>query len=75
MPLDPLQSLVDQAAEGELEARLRQLLERQREVIEELRFGLGDCVAQTADSVAAQLGLARELIRQIELHALSRLAA
>jgi DNA-directed RNA polymerase sigma subunit (sigma70/sigma32) len=67
MPLDPLQLLVDEAAGGELEARLRQLPERQREVIEELRLGLGDCVAQTADAVAAQLGLARERIRQIEL--------
>jgi RNA polymerase primary sigma factor len=72
--VDPLQSLVEDTTEDELEARLRQLSERQRRVIE-LRFGLGGSVALTADAVAAELGLARERVRQIELHALRRLGA
>jgi RNA polymerase primary sigma factor len=71
---DPLQSLCDEASGSELEARLRLLPERSRRVIE-LRFGVGDGVARTADAVAAELGIARERVRQIELHALRRLGA
>ena len=71
--VDPLQSLVDEASEGELETHLRTLPERSRQVLE-LRFGLRDSVAHTADEVAARLGLARERVRQIELHALRRLS-
>jgi RNA polymerase primary sigma factor len=41
----------------------------------ELRFGLRDGVPRTADSVADELGVARERVRQIELHTLRRLAA
>ena len=72
--VDPLASLVEEATGGELEARLRKLPERSRRVLE-LRFGMGDEGAQTADAVASELGLARERVRQIELHALRRLAA
>ena len=71
---DPLQSLVEDADEHELAARLRTLPERMRQVIE-LRFGLGEGTPLTADAVAAELGLARERVRQIELNALRRLAA
>jgi len=71
---DPLQSLCDEASGSELEARLRLLPERSRRVIE-LRFGVGDEVPRTADAVAAELGVARERVRQIELHALRRLGA
>jgi RNA polymerase primary sigma factor len=71
---DPLQSLVDEATEGDVEARLRRLPERSRRVLE-LRFGLDDTESHTADEVAAELGLARERVRQIELHALRKLAA
>jgi RNA polymerase primary sigma factor len=71
---DPLASLVDEASEAELEAHLQTLPERSRRVLA-LRFGLGGSVAHTADEVAAQLGVARERVRQIELHALRRLAA
>jgi RNA polymerase primary sigma factor len=70
---DPLQSLVDEAADDELEQRLRILPARSRLVLE-LRFGLRGSVAHTADQVAAELGVARERVRQIELHALRRLA-
>jgi RNA polymerase primary sigma factor len=71
---DPLQSLVEDAEERDLAARLRALPERPRQVIE-LRFGLRDGVPQTADAVAAELGLARERVRQIELDALRKLGA
>lgn len=71
---DPLESLVGEASESELEARLRTLPPRSRQVLS-LRFGLGDGVAHTAEEVAKQLGLARERVRQIELHALRRLGA
>jgi len=71
---DPFESLVEDADESELAARLRTLPERPRQVIE-LRFGLRDGVAHTADAVAAELGVARERVRQIELHALRKLGA
>jgi RNA polymerase primary sigma factor len=71
---DPLESLVDEAAGVELEARLQTLPERTRRVLE-LRFGLRESAAHTADEVAAELGIARERVRQIELHALRKLAA
>jgi RNA polymerase primary sigma factor len=71
---DPLQGLVEEANESELERRLSTLPERSRRVIE-LRFGVGGGVARTADAVAAELGVARERVRQIELNALRRLGA
>jgi len=69
---DPLESLVEESQEHEFAARLAELPERGRKVIE-LRFGLRDGVVQTADKVAAELGVTRERVRQIELHALRRL--
>jgi RNA polymerase primary sigma factor len=71
---DPVQCLLDEVSAGELETHLCTLPERSRRVLE-LRFGLRDSVAHTAEEVAAKLGLARERIRQIELNALRRLAA
>jgi RNA polymerase primary sigma factor len=71
---DPLQSLVDEASEGELASHLRTLPERSRYVLA-LRFGLAGGETHTADEVAARLGVARERVRQIELHALRKLAA
>ena len=59
---------------GALQEKLRSLTERGREVIE-LRYGLRDGVARTADAVAAELGVTRERARQIELHALRKLSA
>lgn len=41
----------------------------------ELRYGLEDGVAHTADAVADELGVARERVRQIELNTLRKLAA
>jgi RNA polymerase primary sigma factor len=71
---DPLQSLVDETPAFDLASSLGRLPERGRTVIE-LRFGLRDGVARTADSVADELGVARERVRQIELQSLRRLAA
>jgi RNA polymerase primary sigma factor len=71
---DPLEALVDETPALDLEATLGRLPERNRTVIE-LRFGLRDGVARTADSVARELGVARERVRQIELATLRRLAA
>lgn len=71
---DPVTSLVEEPREQEVKARLATLTERGRKVIE-LRFGLQDGVARTADAVAAELGVTRERVRQIELHALGKLAA
>jgi RNA polymerase primary sigma factor len=69
---DPLEPFLEEARGLELAARLDELPERGRRVVE-LRFGLNDGVAQTADSVAADLGVTRERVRQLELHALRRL--
>jgi RNA polymerase sigma factor (sigma-70 family) len=69
---DPLAKFDEQAREAELEAKLSRLPERGRRVIE-LRFGLRGGAAQTADAVAAELGVTRERVRQIELHALRSL--
>jgi RNA polymerase primary sigma factor len=71
---DPVQALVEEAPGHDLRERLARLSERGRKVIE-LRFGLQDGVTHTADAVAAQLGVTRERVRQIELHALGKLAA
>jgi RNA polymerase primary sigma factor len=71
---DPLQSLVDEEPVIDLEAELSRLPERTRRVIE-LRYGLNDGVSRTADAVAAELGVARERVRQIELSTLRKLGA
>src|SRR5262245_14343353 len=71
---DPLQTLCDEVPVIDLEENLSRLPARSRRVIE-LRFGLADGVARTADSVADELGVARERVRQIELHSLRKLAA
>jgi RNA polymerase nonessential primary-like sigma factor len=85
---DPLlsmgDSIPDEASPGpesqlqasELEALVRewlaQLSEKQRTVIE-CRFGLNGKELQTLQQFAAQLGVTRERVRQIQLEALSRL--
>ncbi len=71
---DPLESFADEDRERDLEQTLKSLPERGRQVIE-LRFGLRDGIARTADAVAAELGVTRERARQIELHALRKLGA
>jgi RNA polymerase sigma factor (sigma-70 family) len=70
---DPLQVLLDADSDFEIDDRLRQLPARSRRVIE-LRYGLQGGAARTAESVAQELGLARERVRQIELQTLRALA-
>jgi DNA-directed RNA polymerase sigma subunit (sigma70/sigma32) len=48
--------------------------DRSRRVIG-LRYGLRDGVARSSDAVASELGVARERVRQIELHTLRKLGA
>jgi RNA polymerase sigma factor (sigma-70 family) len=71
---DPLESVIDHEPTAQVEAYLRRLSERSRQVIE-LRYGLRDGFPRTADSVAAELGVARERVRTIELHSLRQLGA
>jgi RNA polymerase primary sigma factor len=71
---DPLQMLVDEASASDLSEQLRRLPARSRQVIE-LRYGLRDGAGRTAASIADELGLARERVRQIELQTLRALAA
>jgi RNA polymerase primary sigma factor len=70
---DPGEAVAEEAPEHQLQERLAVLSDRGRKVIE-LRFGLNGGVAHTADAVAAELGVTRERVRQIELHALGKLA-
>jgi RNA polymerase primary sigma factor len=72
--VDPAATLFDEPRAEELRRHLAALPERGRRVIE-LRFGLVDGVTRTADEIAEQLGVTRERVRQIELQALSRVAA
>jgi RNA polymerase primary sigma factor len=70
---DPVDAVFAEPREQELQLRLAALPERGRKVIE-LRFGLADGVAHTADAVASRLGVTRERVRQIELHAIAKLS-
>jgi RNA polymerase primary sigma factor len=71
---DPLESMLERASGIDVNAQLRLLPDRARQVIE-LRYGLRDGLPRTADAVAAELGVARERVRTIELHSLRKLAA
>ncbi len=51
---------------------LAQLSERQRSVIER-RYGLNGADVATLDTIAGDLGLTRERVRQIQMEALERL--
>ncbi|MCC6625904.1 MAG: sigma-70 family RNA polymerase sigma factor [Chloroflexi bacterium] len=67
---------VEVAAQGQLRgqvaALLAELSERERAVLE-LRFGLRDGQERTLDRVAAEFGVTRERVRQIEVKALRKL--
>jgi len=70
--LDP-ESLLQSSEVGSLlEAWLGQLSERQRQIIER-RYGLNGCDVATLDSIAGDMGLTRERVRQIQLEGLDRL--
>lgn len=69
---DPVDLLSDQAMIQDLEDALRFLNEKQREVLCR-RFGLGGYERQTLDEVGQAVGLTRERVRQIQIHALRAL--
>jgi RNA polymerase primary sigma factor len=56
-----------------LSAALRALTEREQQVIV-LRYGLGGSEPMTLEEIGRRLDLTRERVRQVELHALNRLA-
>ena len=55
-----------------MKAELDGLPERDREILE-MRFGITDSQPRTLDEVAAQFGVTRERIRQIEQKTLARM--
>jgi RNA polymerase primary sigma factor len=57
---------------GQLDALLAELGERERRVLD-LRFGLTDGQERTLDRVAAEFGVTRERVRQIEARAIRKL--
>ena len=65
-------SAVDEAAGRRIGAWIGQLPARQRLVLER-RYGLNDHGTQTLAEIAAELGLTRERVRQIQSEALKRL--
>jgi RNA polymerase nonessential primary-like sigma factor len=69
---DPLALLADVAAANKMDHWLAQLPPRQREVIER-RYGVHEHAVQTLAEIAADLGITRERVRQIQLEALARL--
>lgn len=73
---DQLESPDTQIHEAEVEALVREwigmLTDKQRLVIRN-RYGLDDCEVRTLEELAAELGLTRERVRQIQLEALGQL--
>jgi RNA polymerase primary sigma factor len=57
---------------GQIDSLLAELGERERRVLE-LRFGLSDGQERTLDRVAAEFGVTRERVRQIEARAIRKL--
>jgi len=57
-----------------IESCLRRLPERQQLVLQK-RYGLDDHATQSLAEIAAELGLTRERVRQIQSEALARLRA
>ncbi len=69
---DPAALLQTAELGGLVDDWLAQLTERQREVIQR-RYGLTGAEIETLDIIAADLGLTRERVRQIQLEGLERL--
>ena len=69
---DPAALLQTVELGGLVEAWLAQLGDRQREVIRR-RYGLQGVEVETLDTIASDLGLTRERVRQIQLEGLERL--
>jgi RNA polymerase nonessential primary-like sigma factor len=69
---DPTERIHDEDVQHNLEAWLRKLNDKQREVVER-RFGLHGHEHSTLERVAQELGVTRERVRQIQMDALRRL--
>jgi RNA polymerase nonessential primary-like sigma factor len=71
---DAAPSVVEDVSSNRIAAWIARLPERQRWVLER-RYGLNDQGVQTLAEIAAELGLTRERVRQIQGEALKRLRA
>lgn len=69
---DPETLLQSSEVDGLLDGWLAQLSERQRLIIER-RYGLNGADVATLDTLAGELGLTRERVRQIQMEGLDRL--
>ncbi len=69
---DPADRIQDTDIQTNLEHWLSKLNDKQREVVER-RFGLHGYEYSTLESVAQELGVTRERVRQIQMDALRRL--
>ena len=69
---NPLSIVDDQKVERCLEDWLKDLPDRQREILAR-RFGLSGYEASTLEAVGEEVGLTRERVRQIQIDALARL--
>jgi RNA polymerase nonessential primary-like sigma factor len=70
--IDPADILATEYLHSNLTASLDQLNEKQRDVLCR-RFGLQGYERQTLEEVGKELGLTRERVRQIQMHALKSL--
>ena len=70
--LSPLDAACDRLLKEQLDAVLNSLTGRERRTLR-LRFGLADGRPRTLTEVGAELGVSRQLIRQIEDEALAKL--
>lgn len=69
---DPADILADEHLSKHLEECMKELNEKQREVLMR-RFGLGGYERETLEEVGAAIGLTRERVRQIQMNALKAL--
>ena len=70
--VDPTDVLLKEDIRGHVDEWLNKLNDKQRMVVER-RFGLHNYEVQTLEQVAAELGVTRERVRQIQIEALRRL--
>ena len=70
--VDPTDTLQEEEIHSNLEECLSQLNDKQREVVER-RFGLHGHSVSTLEEVGQEIGVTRELVRQIQMDALKKL--